>query len=65
MTRREQILKDMRVSGWTPRTTAPQSNLADVLKRIHREFSREELDEFDRLVREERRRTPDKALRTQ
>jgi hypothetical protein len=55
----------MRVSGWTPRTTAPQSNLADVLKRIHREFSREELDEFDRLVREERRRTPDKALRTQ
>jgi hypothetical protein len=55
----------MRVSGWTPRTTAPQSNLADVPKRIHREFSREELAEFDRLVREERRRTPDKALRTQ
>jgi hypothetical protein len=57
----EKLAQHLRAKGYRPRTTAPKGNVAEVLTRVHTEFTREELEEFDRLVREERRRDLEKV----
>ena len=65
MTNLEKLTEQLRANGYRPRTTPAKGNLAEVLKRVHAEFKPEELEEFDRLVREERRRDLEKVSPTQ
>jgi hypothetical protein len=61
----QKYVQGMRKRGWKPRVTPAQPLPPDFAERMRAEFTGQELDDFVRLVGEERRRGAEKALPSQ